>query len=654
MSGVSEALEAGWVGVLRKQGALVVVAAALLVAAPEASSPGAAAGKPAARGVPAKTKRPTLPTINLAALQALVPVGHQVVRATGPGNKRYSLLLDSTNQVLRLNVPQDRGYGSPGGQAQAPIYPSLSRLRWRPKFVSASVLAAKAKQFDDGLYAAVEVAAGKGAGLYPSRNRLLLGMLAAVLKGTAGPDRVGSAALLTAAARLGGLNPKVPAVVDVAARAIVSGFMKRSLKSKPLGFYTWNSALEEVFRRDRLLQKRLNPRVARIIGAALASDSSLQTSYSATLSLATGLTNPLAWNGLERIASSFAAGRQVRVPAKVSTVPPSRSVEATLIKQLYGNRPIPPGFNLVNEIVTRVRAGKLSLRPRPDSGWYDHQTWALEPLIVPGRTAESRHLSLAQSYRKELLGLFKALLALTRETHVKQLWIPKVGMALPIKLSIEVLPTLGQEPLATYYLRRALSYRFARRVLERSFGKRALAALRRLRRSGPVKTPLGRELREMEALFYGAYLATARELGMSPTAMKDLGLPGGAGTQLAHYRRWASAPHRDGDAGADLRMMVPVFHDVIRKKTKVWAVLGLATRHLQIGFKRPPVVKEIRNAAGMRIARQLVKVKFKQKTVQLLYLVSAEVYVTKVMNRQEFRKHCDRYKTRMAILANLK
>ena len=32
----------------------------------------------------------------------------------------------------------------------------------------------------------------------------------------------------------------------------------------------------------------------------------------------------------------------------------------------------------------------------------------------------------------------------------------------------------------------------------------------------------------------------------------------------------------------------------------------------------------------------------------------AEVYVTNLMDRGEFRKHCDRYKTRSAILAHLR
>jgi hypothetical protein len=32
----------------------------------------------------------------------------------------------------------------------------------------------------------------------------------------------------------------------------------------------------------------------------------------------------------------------------------------------------------------------------------------------------------------------------------------------------------------------------------------------------------------------------------------------------------------------------------------------------------------------------------------------AEVYVSQLLDRDEFRRHCDRFKTREAILANLR
>ncbi len=90
-----------------------------------------------------------------------------------------------------------------------------------------------------------------------------------------------------------------------------------------------------------------------------------------------------------------------------------------------------------------------------ESGWYDYQTWALEALVIPERMAEGERLELDDEYRKLLLELFKGLLTLTRETHIKQLEIPMVGAALGGReVYIDIAPALAAEPLATFYLRR--------------------------------------------------------------------------------------------------------------------------------------------------------------------------------------------------------
>ena len=75
-------------------------------------------------------------------------------------------------------------------------------------------------------------------------------------------------------------------------------------------------------------------------------------------------------------------------------------------------------------MIRRIRLGQIELKPTGRSGWYDYQTWALEPLVVPEAMPESARLKLNDDYRKQLLELFKGVLALTRETHVKQLLIP--------------------------------------------------------------------------------------------------------------------------------------------------------------------------------------------------------------------------------------
>ena len=42
----------------------------------------------------------------------------------------------------------------------------------------------------------------------------------------------------------------------------------------------------------------------------------------------------------------------------LSFFPASRAHETDLVKKLYGDRPIPEGFNLVEEMVRRIRSGE--------------------------------------------------------------------------------------------------------------------------------------------------------------------------------------------------------------------------------------------------------------------------------------------------------
>ena len=78
-------------------------------------------------------------------------------------------------------------------------------------------------------------------------------------------------------------------------------------------------------------------------------------------------------------------------------------------------------------MIRRIRTGELNLEPGAESGWYDYQIWALEALVIPERMPEGDRLYLDEEYRKLLIELFKGLLTLTRETHVKQLEMPRLA-----------------------------------------------------------------------------------------------------------------------------------------------------------------------------------------------------------------------------------
>jgi hypothetical protein len=564
-------------------------------------------------------------------------------------NQGFRVRLDLGPQVLGVDVLEDRGFGQESGSAESSISPTLTGLEGG--IVSGSMLAQKAKQFDDGLYAATELAAQSGAGSFAGKAALLGEVARRATSNSDRPIPGNAVTTLLAACRLGKVRadepPSIARQVDAAERE----FLATPLRSKPLGFYTWTPELSRIYRQDRMLQTELegSAGIARV-AEALAASPGARATYESYLALVDRLTNPHGSLGdLRPALRAVEAGRPGEVTEKgVAVFPASRSHEADLVMKLYGNRPIPEGFSLVDEMVRRIRAGRLDLKPTAGSGWYDHQTWALEPLVIPEKMPEAARLRLGEPYRKQLVELFKGVLALTRETHVKQLEIPAPAEAPPSSkppVTIYIGPELSAEPLVSYYRRRAESYEFIRKALLATFGREGLESMRRLSATGPVSTSLASELESMRALFSGASESAARQLGMPTNPSLD--------ADVAAFREWARTAQADADVGRDARMMVPIFYDQARRKTKAWAFLGWSARPAVVSFAVEPSVEVFRDGRKVE-GKDAPRVVLVSSFPSLAYPVTAEVYVDELLDRDQFRRLCDRYKTRKAILEHLK
>lgn len=418
--------------------------------------------------------------------------------------ERWSVRLDLSEQILALDVPQ-HNFVHYDEVALTPSVPLACN-----GFVSAAALLWKAKLFDDGLLAAVELAAQSGAGRFAGK-RALLRSLADTLRQepTADPAAL---ALVFGACRLGGVPETPPDHARAVTDRAVADFLGDDRKSKPLGFYAWSESLQAVFRQDRFLQGQLAPRPAENLARALRRNSATLAAYLANLDLATQLTNPLAGPDLLSILDDVP--RETVPSSSPAFLPPSLSHEVVLIERLFGDRQVPDGFDLAAELIVRVRSGQVTLAPTPHSGWFDHLTWSLEPLIRHDASPEAARLSLGSRYRNHLEELFKGILTLSRETQVKQLKAAVAGAKGLRETVIHVSPDLSVEPLAELYRRRVGCYRYVRGVLEEAFGPAAVGDLRRLTSDGPVEPGLAAELTTMEQLFEGAYRVVCREVGL--------------------------------------------------------------------------------------------------------------------------------------------
>jgi hypothetical protein len=289
-------------------------------------------------------------------------------------------------------------------------------------------------------------------------------------------------------------------------------------------------------------------------------------------------------------------------------------------------------------MVRRIRSGLLALHPSGRSGWYEWQTWALEPLLVPDRTPEAARLRMNEGSRRQFEDMFKAAVERPRETSARRLGLVAPAMAAlsPERMTefqrLRVRPSLTVEPMLTYYQRRADGYDFVRGVLESSFGRDGLRSMRRITTAGLAEAGLDDELMETAALFRGAAAVAAEELGLARA--ED--------STVRHFRAWARTP--DPEVAGDIRTMVPVFHDRERGKTKVWAVLGWSKRDLEIDFATAPAA---------RVLQGHVRLDFVPERHPIAYPVLAETWVSRMMDRDEFRAHCDQFQTRSEILRHL-
>lgn len=220
-------------------------------------------------------------------------------------------------------------------------------------------------------------------------------------------------------------------------------------------------------------------------------------------------------------------------------------------------------------------------------------------------------------------------MALTAESHT----LSTRALVLGASPRIIIRPALTIEPLVTHYRRRAAAYRFVRDVLAAAFGDH-LGGLNRLTPRGPVEAGLDVELDGMIELFDGA----------ADHAAEEIGLAAATGAPLS-ARAFDWRPRADPDLGEDIRAMVPLFRDPARGLTRVWAVLGWSERELVVRFARKP---RITLPQGMR-----TRPRFEPLTVAVLTPAVAELDVARVLDRDEFRRLCDRHATRPAILAAL-
>jgi len=587
-----------------------------------------------------------------------------------------TVTLNKSASVTRLSISQLEGDDAPlAGRIFATRTDAIEALGARPVIPSMEVVNGALKPFNDGLYAAIELAAEDGSSGSPIAKAALFRELLAALveRSQSGPtsDREPAARAATdlaAAAELGGETPSAPDAILGGVPALIEAFEASPGRSQPIGFYTWLPALERIFARDRFLQSAGDrpTAIGDFAAAALVldADPALREQYQLTLDLYAGLTNPLvsymplellphldgdSLANVDGITTSFTAAHPdfgfQSCDVRLAYLPASSSPETELFQSiLCGEGPDDTSAgNFIDALIEAIRSGAVDLTPTEESGWYDRQLYALETLLLPERAAENDHLLLTREYKEKLVETFKSLITQTRETHVKQLAIATAdGAASP---EVDIFPQLPLEPFPTFYLRTARAYAFLDQLLRSVMGEEFLAAAGRVLEDGSRHpTPLGEERTEKRHLLYGLSVVAARSLGMAPEVTAEELADTTPEAVEALARDWLASWRDDADVARDPRVIVPVAR--VGDVWSYWAVIGVKAFRMRAEFY-PGYEPEI--VGGWCTVRDFVPFE-----PYLLMEQMVEVERTGApLTRDELREICDAHDTVEAITAAL-
>jgi hypothetical protein len=547
--------------------------------------------------------------------------------------------LNLSDSVLRLDVPLVRPDVEPGLLMLSPSYAATMAAATQmggTVLPSVNMIDGKAKQFDDGLYAAIDQAYYKGL------DRTLLSHVTIVkrLHEKVGPASPASP-YLAAGLELAGEKVETGSPGEKEKR--LRAFLADPLQSKPIGFYDWTSALSDCFRFLRYFQQPLSAAdapIANALSQVLREDRALLADYQRAIAFYAKLTNPPRTRSL--------ADFETRSPGPISVFPSSTSREEELFERLFPGGAAPEGADLMRSLIREIRSGKLSLEPGPRSGWYEYQVYALETLLLPERGAEHDKLLLTRSYKKRMFDAFKALITKRRETHARLFPPSATAEAAPREVDVE--PRLRLEPCPTYYLRTARAYAFLAHFLESTLGTPGLNTLHGLREGKEQRQSLGDELADQRDLFYGLYLLSAEDIGLKPALASDEHIDRARCERLAS--EWLPRTQADPDLARDTRVSIPIRYDVKRNVTRLWVTLGVRLTRLNASYVRPPRIKPIKGNGDWNAVTDH-RLRGASYLIAVDEFAEVELKGPRVFTRKELRALCDRYTTKEAIVQAL-
>jgi hypothetical protein len=394
--------------------------------------------------------------------------------------------------------------------------------------------------------------------------------------------------------------------------------------------------------------------VPRDLAGVLKQDGNLHKQYLAINSFYSRLTNPTICLPVDVLIDGKASLSQLAAAHRdrhetVAVFPPATSRETELFERMFPNG-LPANVNLMSELIRRIRSGEVELKPGENDGWYQHQVYALQTLLLPAKGQENDKLLLTADYKKRLVEAFKALLTKRRETHARELASAKSVTAEVRPFNEKVAPRLRIEPCATFYLRSARAYAFLQNFLSAVVGEQRLARLHGLKQDGERPSTLDAELNAVRSRFYGFYLIACEDIGMKPQLLDGELSEQHAAKQAA--LDWLDKLPDNADLRCDTRVSVPIFVDQLQHKTRIWATLGVRLARLEASYALPPCVRP-KSGTSKWTEVESYKLSHSDYVIPVDEFAEIELAGSSALTREELRDACDRYKTKDEIVRGL-
>ncbi|MBK9974125.1 MAG: hypothetical protein IPP14_05055 [Planctomycetes bacterium] len=575
-------------------------------------------------------------------------------RPFGPAANRWQI--NTSGAVFGLDLPDLRP-DDPQDASLLVLHPSYAAaakaITGSVILPSVNLIGGKAKQFDDGLFAALDLH------LVANDEEGLRGIEVLVRQMLSECDPRGQAAAWLWAALEAGkfITPDEATREPAGAREYLRRFELDFAQSGVTGFYEWSAELGNTFRFLRFLQQNLGRRdaLSESLLRALRKNPSCVEMYQRMLAFYSRLTNPLVGLNLLDLADNTdtvdALAQRRGTLARLHFLPFSSNKEARLFDRLYPQG-IHAGADLMRDFIKAIRDGSLDLKPGPESGWYDYQVFTLEAFVLPERAPENEKLLLSRKYKLRLIEAFKAQVTKYRETHIRDALTAGAKASAPAEPEEALTPRLRVEPNPTFFLRLARSYAFLQKFL--ALEVQDLNQLRGARQNGWRDMPLGDELESMRLLFYGLHLVSCEDIGCHDQLLA--GEVENADYARALADQWLQGWASDPDLAVDTRVAVPVFYNQGRS-TRFWATLGVRAAPLSVRWETAPSWRPWPQTGQEPEAWQTVPA-HRQQAGRYVILVDEFAEFDRpgsaALPRSELRKICDVARTRDQILAGLR